>query len=44
MIILQGDIRLGKKHGQGTYRYADGRTKRGTWKDDKYLCRNDLVM
>ena len=31
-----GEYRDGKKHGQGTNTYADGRVKEGIWKNDVF--------
>ena len=32
-----GEFKDGKKHGQGTFTYVDGRTRTGTWFANKYL-------
>ena len=32
--VYEGDWKDGKRHGKGTYKYADGRVYEGDWKDD----------
>jgi hypothetical protein len=37
-----GDFKAGKKHGQGTMKYANGHTYVGGWEDDVFHGRGDL--
>jgi hypothetical protein len=32
-----GEYRNGKRHGQGTYTWADGRVEKGKWRDGEFL-------
>ena len=35
-----GEWRAGKKHGQGTFTFADGSIERGIWKNDELVKAN----
>jgi len=32
-----GEYMNGKKHGQGTYTYANGKIEKGLWKNDEFV-------
>ena len=32
-----GEFKDGKRHGQGTYTYADGRVEEGIWENNEFL-------
>ena len=42
--VYEGEILNGKRHGHGTYTWADGDTYEGDWKDGKRCGRGNLIQ